>query len=194
MKKILFVSLLLISLFTLIGCNSQAAEYKSDIQSVADKMLDNASEAEIILDKYSSVWDYSIKSSAAIPVEEMVQVTGFDPSDIENHFVINAAGNIPDDFSTNIYSVNSYYEESGALGEIENEANEIKEKVNELNNPPKDFEKVYDELLDMFTYTEEYIEMALDPSGSLQSFNEEKNQLSSDIASKHKRIEAVMPN
>ena len=63
-----------------------------------------------------------------------------------------------------------------------------------MNNPPKGYEKVYDELLDMYTFSEEYLEMALNPSGSLQSFNEDKNRLSSDILSQHKRVEATMPN
>jgi len=53
---------------------------------------------------------------------------------------------------------------------------------------------VYDETLDMYSHTEELIEMALNPSGTLQAFIENKSQLSSDITSKNKIIEAIMPS
>lgn len=192
MKKAFFILLFSV---VLAGCNSgAAAEYGSDIQSVADQMLDNAAEAEEILNQYAVVWEHTIKSGGAIPVEEMTALTGFDQDLIMEHFEINAAGNIPDDFSININSLNAYYNDSGDLESIEETSEDIKNKINELNGPPEEFAKAYDELLDMYTYTAEYIEMALSPDGSLQSFNEKVNQLSSDIASKYKRIEAVMPN
>ncbi len=187
--------LLLASFLALVGCNNKEGEaYKKDLQDVADKMLDNAAEVEVILDQYATVWDRSIKSKGAIPVEEMSTVTGFEQDVVEEYFEINAAGNIPKDFSTNIHSLNSYYDGTGKLKEIQDASDDVKTKINELNKPPEGYKKVYDELLDMYTYTEEYLEMALNPSGSLQSFNEGKNQLTSDISSKYKRVEAVMPN
>lgn len=193
MKKALF-SFIIIVLF-LVGCGNKAAEeYKTSIQEVADNILENSSKAESILNQYASVWSYSIESKGAIPVENMAAKTGFEQSDIEEHFEINSIGNIPDDFSSNIHSMISYYTSNGDLAEIEEASKEIKEKINELNNPPTEYEKAYDEVLDMYTYSEEYIGLALNPTGSLQSFNESRNQLTNDILSKHKRIEAVLPS
>lgn len=192
MKKVLLPMSLLI--FILVGCNSQGAQYGEDLQTVADEMLDNATKTEAILDQYAAVWDHSIKSKGAIPVAEMTALTGFAQDDVEEYFEINTAGNIPEDFSTNIHSLNAYYEDSGELEDIRNAADSIKSKMAELNDPPDEFEKAYDEVLNMYNYTEEYIEMALNPSGSLQSFNENKNQLASDIISVYKRIEVIMPS
>lgn len=194
LKKIFYVLFLSFILVTLVGCGNNSAEYQSDLNGVADKILENSADIEEILNAYSSIWSYSIESKGAIPVDSMMAKTGLDKDTVEKHFVINNAGNIPDDFSTNIHSLNLYYTETGALGEIEQVSDEIKEKINGLNNPSDEYEKAYDEVLDMYTYSEEYIEMALNPSGSLQSFNEAKNQLSSDILSQHKRIEAIMPS
>ncbi|MBU8598500.1 hypothetical protein KM908_20520 [Alkalihalobacillus clausii] len=192
MEKVLLPMSLFI--FILVGCNSQGAQYGEDLQTVADEMLDNATKTEAILEQYAVVWDHSIKSKGAIPVAEMTALTGFEQSDVEEYFEINTAGNIPEDFSTNIHSLNAYYEDSGELEGIRNAADSIKSKMAELNDPPDEFEKAYDEVLNMYNYTEEYIEMALDPSGSLQSFNENKNQLASDIISVYKRIEVIMPS
>lgn len=192
MKKVLLPMSLLI--FILVGCNSQGAQYGEDLQTVADEMLDNATKTEAILDQYAAVWDHSIKSKGAIPVAEMTALTGFAQDDVEEYFVINAAGNILDDFSTNIHSMNAYYEGTGELEEIRNASDEIKNKMAELNDPPAEYEKVYDEVLNMYNYTEAYMEMALNPTGTLQSFNETKNQLASDIISVYKQIEVIMPS
>ena len=179
----------------LAGCNSEeTTSYRSDLQSVADKMLENGATVETLLYQYSKVWSYSIESKGAIPVQEMMALTGFSEDTVRDHFEINGAGNITDDFSTNIHSLNLYYVSIGSLEEIEEASKDIKSKITELNEPPEGYEKVYGEILDMYTYSEEYIEMALNPNGSLQSFNQNKNQLSSDILSKHKRIEATMPS
>src|SRR5690625_4539979 len=112
-------------------------------------MLNTASEAEAMLNDYSSVWSHTIESGGAIPVEE--------------HFIINSMGNIPDDFSTNIHSLNDYFEATGDLDDIRNSKDNIKNKITELNEPPKDFEKAYDEALNMYNYFMEYVDMALSP-------------------------------
>lgn len=182
-------------MFVLIGCNnSEGAEYKANSESVANKIIDNASEVEEMLDVYSAVWSHSIESRGAIPIDEMVAVTGFDREEVETHFIINNAGNIPEDFSVNIHSVNSYYEDTGKLDEIRENSYDIKDRISELNDPSSDYEKVYEELLDMYNYSEEFNGMSLDPGGSLQSFNEDKNRLLKDINSKHTRIEVITPN
>lgn len=192
----LFVLLITISLFVLVGCNSSSAakSYGPDLKEVADMMLENAAEAEDVLNKYIDVWRFSIENRSAIPVDAMVNETGFSHDVIEKYFHINAAGNIPNDFSLNVHSLVDYYKDTGKLEEIENTAKEIKSKISELNNPPDEFKKAYDEALDMYSFSEEYVEMALNPSGSLQTFSEKKSQLTSDIISKHKRIEVLMPS
>lgn len=129
-----------------------------------------------------------IESGTAIGVGKMAIKTGLDEEVIRDYFEINSIGNVSGEFSSNVNSLKSYYRAIGKLEEIEEISKEIKNKINELNDPPKGYEKVYDEVLDMFIYSEEYIEMALNPSGSLQSFNEDKNRLTSEIVSKFKRI------
>lgn len=193
MRKALFVLISMISVFAIGGCGSGAADYKSDLQSTADGIIENISVAEELLNAYTDVWDYSIKRNGAIPIEEMSTVTELEQDDIENYFEINTAGNIPDDFSLNVHSLIEYYEDNGQLEEIKDISSDTKEKITDLNDPPKDYERTYDELLDMYTYSEEYIEMAVEPTGSLQEFNEAKNQLTNDISSKYKRIEATIP-
>lgn len=192
MKKVLMVLLISISLI-LVGC-SGGAKYGENLQSVADDLLGNSADIETIVNQYSKVWSMSIKSKNAISISQMMSETGLSEEEITEYFLINNAGNISSDFSTNIHSLNAYYEGTGALEEIRTKSEEIKSRMAELNNPPSEYEKAYDELLDMYTHSEEYAEMALSPTGSLQSFNSETSQLSTDILSQYKRIEATVPS
>lgn len=194
MKRLLVgVVCVVLVLSCLAGCGPTESKYRSDLENLTEEMLDNAARAEEIITQYATVWSYCIKSKGAIPVKEMSAITGLDHDIIVEYFAINAAGNIDHDFSPNIYSLKKYYEGHGEIRQIEKTANDCKDKIAKLNKPPAKFEKVYDEVLDMYTYTEEYIQMALDPEGSLKSFNDDKSRLSGEISNKYKRIKAIMP-
>lgn len=195
MRKLIYVIFLLVSMVFLSGCNNAAVtEYREELQSTADEMLTIAADAEDILNMYASVWSHSIQSRGSITVSEMANITGLNESEVREHFVINSIGNIPDDFSTNVQSMVSYYKTTGKLDEIEMTSEDIKKKISELNNPPEGYTDVYNELLDMYIYIEEYTGLALNPTGSLQSFNDNREQLTSDILGKYTRIEVVMPS
>jgi len=186
--------LLFITLLTLLGCNDKTDEYREELLNVADDILSNSAEVENILEQYSRIWNFTIKSNGAILVEDMMSEMNLDRNDIEKHFTINAAGNIPDDFSLNIFSLQDHLRDVGKIALIEETSRIIRDSVSELNNPPSGFDNAFNELLDLYDVSEEYLEMALNPTGSLQSFNENKNRLSSDILSKYKRIEVLVPS
>lgn len=189
MKKALF--LLICSVFLLTGCGGK--KYGEELQNVADDILDNSAEIEGLLNEYSRIWSFSIESGDFIEIEDMANEMGISEDDINEYFALSALGDVPGDFSTNIYSLNSYYKETGVLDEIEKTSDEIKNKMSDLKKPPKGYEDVYDEVLEMYDLSEKYLEMALNPSGSLQEFNGSKNELTDKILSKHKRIEVIMP-
>lgn len=196
MKKFGNFILVVLCMF-LVGCSgdNNSEEYRTEIQNVADKIMENSENAEKIVDQYITIWDFSIENRmSSISVSDMAAKTGLDEETIKRHFKINAAGNIPGDFSLNVMALHSYFEESGEIAKLKETAEGIKEKINELNNPPEEFEKVYDELLDLFTHAEELLEMAIDPSGSYNDFTAKRNQLSSDITSQYKRVEVTMPS
>lgn len=192
MKKKIVAILALV--FVLVGCGVSAEEYGNSLQETADEIIENSENVEEILNMYSKVWDYSIQNRGAIPIEEMMVVTGFDEKTVREAFEINIADNVPNDFSKNIHSLVSYYESTGKLKEIEEKSSEIKEQISDLNNPKDEFESAYNEVLDMYDLSKQYINLATDPSGSLQDFNTNKNELSNGILSKYNRLEVVMPN
>ena len=192
MKKILVLVLLML---LLTGCSSKdAKEYGENLKTIADEILENSADAEELLNGYSKIWSFSIESGSAISVENVSAEMALDEDVIRGYFELNSIGNVPGDFSSNVNSLNSYYRASGKLDKVEKLSTEIKNKISDLNNPPSDYEKAFDEVLDMYAYSQEYTEMALNPTGSLQSFNENKSKLSSDILEKYRKIEALTPD
>lgn len=185
---------LLIALFTLflMGCNS--SQYNTDLNEATDDMFKNTVEVEEILDRYTTVWEKSIKNKNFFSLADVSEMTGIEEADVEKYFELSHNGMVLSDFSSTVSSLVFYYQETGKLDEIKKQSVSIKEQITELKNPPKEYKEAYDEVLDMYNYSEELIEMALSPDGSLQSFSEQKKQLLSDISSKYKRIEVIAPS
>lgn len=191
-KYLIFLVLVLVVAGS--GCGVNKKEYKNEIIDIKDKMIENASEAEEILNQYATVWSRSIENRGAFLVSEIVAITGLEEYELKKYFNLTEIGTIMNDFSSNVHSMKYYYEDIGKLEEIEMNSKEVKERINNLESPPKEFKEAYDELIDMYEYTEQYIDLALNPSGSLQEFNNKRSQLTDDIIGKHKRIEVLLPS
>lgn len=190
MKKLI---LMLGVALLLTGCTNKE-DYKNNLKNTSEKILENSSDAEELVGVYTSIWNLSIKGGTALGVSEVSNVTGISEEDINEHFTLNSIGNVPGDFSTNINSLNNYFEVTGKLDGIRSKSKEIKDDMGKLNKPPKDYEKAYDELLEMYASSEEYIKLATDPSGSYQSYTDDGNRLSRDIINRFNKIEAILPN
>lgn len=191
--KIKRVIMVLVTLLVLVGCGGKK-EYQDNISRLADDVLSYSGEIESIVDKYNSVWEFSVENSSPVAIKDMAQHAGFSIWRVEEIFEINAAGNVPNDFSLNIHSLKDYYEKEGELEEIESNVANVKDRISDLNNPPKGYEKAFDEMLEMYEHLEKYSEMILDPSGSLQDFRENRREVESGIKSKYKRINVLIPN
>lgn len=190
LKNIKLIMILIVTSLFLAACGGSI---EKDMNNVADDILENTTQVENILNKYFVVWEESVSSSGAIPISEMVEITGFNEVLVGEIFGINDFGNISSDFSDNIVALHSYYNGTGELEEIEEKSKKIKNKVTELNKPPKDYKDAYDVILDMYNSSTELTEMALNPQGFLEEFREKKPRLSNDISNKYKRLEVLIP-
>lgn len=176
------------------ACGSEDnSEYKESVEEVMDEMLENAARAERVLNKYSDVWSFSIESGSPVSVESMALTTGLDVEDVNEYFIINNAGNVTNDFSSNIHSMVAYYEDTGEISKISTSSNSIKDAISELNNPPEEFEKIYDEILNMYDLVREFTSLAENPKGNLREFNSKVSELSSEIVNKYNRLEVMLP-
>lgn len=200
MNKLYLLFITLLFTVVLVACGNNEEEklqYGSDLLDVTEKILENASNVEELLDQYANVWRYSIETTGGIKVEDLVQRTGLEETTVVEYFVEpNFTGSydtIYAGWESIVRSMHYYYSDTGKLDDLNDLSEEIQSEIQALNNPPEEFKQVYDEVIELYTLGEEYIQMAINPSGSLVSFNEDRNRLSTDIVSQVNRIEAIMP-
>jgi hypothetical protein len=69
-----------------------------------------------------------------------------------------------------------------ALDEIDSNLSKLVPVMGELKNPPSRFTETYSDVVELYTASVEYSNLAKDPSGSLLTFSQKRNDLSSKIS------------
>lgn len=93
-----------------------------------------------------------------------------------------------DDFSTALQLQVEKVTTSDVYEDIEKDRKIIEKGIKSLQNPPKKYKESHEKLLDMYTEYSELKRQVDDPSGSLLTFNQKANQLSSDFYSKYDKF------
>ncbi|GGC87907.1 hypothetical protein GCM10007216_18320 [Thalassobacillus devorans] len=200
MKKV-FISLIPLFFLFLVGCASASGtekeeiNYGEELENVVTDIVSNGAKAEDMINAYAIMWDGAI--SQDLSEDDAAEVLGVSVLTVRDHFEVSSDNyggfSIDGDFNSVLASLKAYYSTNGSIEEIEAESDRIGEKLKELNTPSEEYEKVYDEVVQLYTLSEEFYELAISPSGSLVTYNEKIGQLSSDIVSKVKSIEVIMP-
>jgi len=204
MKRITAVLLLiLISLSILTGCNNSQKmkelekEYDAEIRLVVYDMFLQAAEAEGMVNMYLKVWKDSIEMT--LDKQRLATSMGIHTSQVDA-YIGEPTGSgwssyyaFKGNFDDAIRCVSKYHENTGKNDKLVNKKSEIKDKMKELNNPPEKYNKAFDIALELYTLYEKYTDMAISPSGSLVSYSQEAKELSSEIISKYKQFEVMLP-
>jgi len=208
MKKILLI-LFAISI-VLVGCGDKETKvasgneaeeqpkinYGEELSGLVLEVVSNTSIAEEMTNVYAYLWSNTIEYNGWFPIREIANILGTDKDLLNDYF--GNDGTSPNyfrgDFNEAILQLGRYYVQHGKVDDLNEGSDKIESKIKELNNPPEEYEKVYDEIIELYTMEEEYVQMAISPSGSLISFNESRNTLSTNIVSKVKEIDVIMPS
>ncbi|MCP3029650.1 hypothetical protein [Halobacillus sp. A5] len=194
----IFSTLLLVACSD-VGTGAEAEDtelnYHEELTQVAEDIISNSTRAEEMVNTYSYMWSSAIKNN--LYISDVTERLDISESQAKDYFETTGFGTtnvIADDFNKVISGLGEYYSSNGQIEEIESSSESIQTKIKELNTPPADYEKVYDKVVELYTMSEEYKELAIKPSGSLMTFNQTSEQLSTDIVSNYKEIEVIMPN
>lgn len=190
-KYLLFLTLI----FIISGCGNNNIEYQKKI----DKFLETSEicviTTSLVTDEYPKVWNKSIKGDltsedfgSMLNTSEM----SFKGYLTENNFDTSVFGTVvyKGCFSKTL-NITKGYLDTEYKGNL---LTGIKKQSEKMKNPPKQYEDTYKEMLSLYKSVEKCNEMALNPSCSLLTFNEKKNELSSDITSKYKEIDIILPS
>lgn len=200
-----FLLLLLITIM-LIGCGTKASKSKSDyiedLQEVKSELINVNVKAEKMLHLYSKMWSIRAKGEL-VTVDLVERETGVPASELSNYFEItigysdtieSTVDSITGEPSDVVRGLQKLYLDHGQFNELEVALSDVKTKVQSLNNPPDEYEKIFDKLLEMYSLTEEMAGLAMSPSGSLITFNQKINELSEDIVKLNNEIEVLLPS
>ena len=93
-------------------------------------------------------------------------------------------GNYCYDFNDALKTLFDDYREKGLIDSIEVYQNKMKESASLLNNPPKSRRDCYNDFIEIVSEASSLARMATDPSGSLQSYNNQVNETAESFAKK----------
>lgn len=148
----------------------QAAKekYKKELLEVADILAQIDRDAERITNEYSQVWNEAI----------------FDSGTFVN-------GQFTTDFREAVYL--KRLEHAPEIGIMKGQFDYATRQIAKLNPPPKQYEQAYEYLRQLHTITSKYLNMADDPHGTLQTFNQDINQYSTDFVSTYDTFKTLVP-
>ncbi|MGP4060026.1 hypothetical protein [Halobacillus sp. H74] len=204
MKKVL----LLFGLFLLFGCGVvetqgakeeeglTEAEYGAKLEQISTDIINSGATAEEMLNTYSQLWSIAIERD--ITKDDLKTVLNISVNDMEEYFNYDFYDPLPvstkGDFDTVIIGTENFYNGTGKVEELQSGSSNIESDLKELNDPPEQFQKVYDETLELYGNYKEFVSLAESPTGSLLEFNKKFSELSTDILSSVDKIEVMMPN
>lgn len=98
-------------------------------------------------------------------------------------------GNYCSDFNTALSRLHSDLEEAGTLDQIITAQKEMNDYTKALADCPKERKDAYNDLIDYVADVNALAELAIDPEGSLNSYNSNTNDIAARISKAQKSIE-----
>ena len=153
--------------------------YIDNLTEISMIMLTGGAKAEELNNLTAKVWRNSI----------------YEESDPEtDEFTKDSRGIFYDDFNDALSSL--YFDDStqDSISEIEENQELVQLMMKDLQNPPDDLENCYETVTDLYTAYRSLTDLAINPSGSLQSFSEAKNEKVDTFLDLFKRLESQIPD
>lgn len=178
----LIISILVIGAIIFIGYLSyskqKAKEYSTNVNLLMSEMLSSGSDAESLMNLTSQVWSNTIYKKFDNETDKYTRKNGYWESDFNK-----SLGYLLNDSSTKTKIEN-----------IKSSEVKVSEMMKKLQKPPKEYEKVYDELLELNSSYQATIDLAKSPQGNITSFNNNKNEKISKFMEVYKKIQTQLPN
>lgn len=158
MKK--SIVLLVISAFLLSSCGSKEKAFDTNLQESYSEMTITLASSCIVCDKVSQTWSNAIRNN------------------IDHH------GRYCYDFNDALKTLFTEYQADGTIDKIELHKDKMINSAKLLNNPPKSRKDCYDDYMEIVSEASSLARMATDPTGSLQSYNNQTNETFENLTKK----------
>lgn len=152
--------------------------YVNNLESASDLMLDGAAEAEDLTGLTSRVWSDAI----------------YEESDDTTRKYVRPTGVYVDDFNTALMLLYTDDPTEEQVSEIESGQEKVEQIMRELQNPPEGLEECYSTVGELYDAYVVLTGLAVNPTGSLTTFNSSVNSAVSDFSTAYKKLESQIPN
>jgi hypothetical protein len=205
-KKGLFITIIGIVLVLAIGGSAYGYHYhtvqvekQAEIQATkvkAEKEADKKKQAELQYVKNINevVFDITNAGAKTNDITNTYQKVWHDA--IWDHIYTSSDGQIQivSDFNTAISYQRAAYEKAGTISELQNEMSTINKLMIQLKEPPSKYKGLYSEVVDLYSTLTNFEKMAENPSGSLNSYSSDIDNLDNDLSKKINSIKVQLPN
>lgn len=151
------------------GVKTRSIRYIKNMRSIADEIVDSASDAEDIYILASRVWLNSIYQEHD---EETDKYTVKEDADEPKTIQELLSGSDFYDFSTAVDNMYSDQDIINELSELSGDFNSISDSVDKLQNPPKDMYGCYSTFMDLYSSYSTLVDLAQNPSGSYEDYSD----------------------
>ncbi|MCP1190801.1 hypothetical protein NKR17_17275 [Priestia flexa] len=171
-------------------------EYKSNLTDIVENINNSYEKAQPMTKLFSDMWSITIKSD--VYDFQLAKALNLDESKILEHIPdakLNPRGHYikKGDFNTGIAFIYNLKEDDGTIGELEKSREEIKSQMNNLKNPPEKYEVGYKEVLQFYSTYEKYIDLAISPKGSYNSYTDDITSIAMEIENQYRTLQVSLP-
>lgn len=152
--------------------------YINNLNSVYSSMVSGGTQAEDICNLTKSVWYNTIFEKYDSTTDKYTR----------NKYDFNS------DFNTSLIALFSDEEIAAQISDIKDNKALVDSLMKDLQNPPEDLKNVYDLALEAYDSYTTLTDLAVSPSGSLQSYSDKFSESDSALASAVKKLSSQIPN
>jgi|GEM_PF-2481364 len=179
---LIFFLIIGLIIFNAVGEKNVYNEYHSNFYSASKMMLLGGADSEEVTRMTYNVWRNTI-------YKERDKET--DPYALEKTSSVMATFN--SDFNT---SIRSYFNDTETIKKVTGiKSNQIVVKmiIEKLQNPPEDYTRAYDTIINLYKVYNTLTDMAINPSGNLQGFSSARNETITEFKNLWEQLQTQTP-
>ena len=153
-------------------------DYIDNLNATMVTMLDGGSEAESLLNLTAKVWFNTIYQEYDVETDKYTK---------------SSFGIWHEDFNDALAYLFSDSQTKTTIAYIEDNQDLVDLMMKDLSNPPKGLEKCHETITDLYSIYRSLTNLAINPSGSYNSFTESKNEKIDDFLDTFNKLEVQIP-
>lgn len=176
--SVIILSIIVITAYNNHKLKKAEQDYSTNINSILLEMIASGAKAESLMNLTYKVWYNAIYENWDSETDPYTRKQGYFVSDFNV-----ALGYLFDD--------NKIVKD---IEDIKSSRENIASNMKKLQNPPKEYERAYETLLELFTAYQALVELAVSPKGSLTTYGTNRSERIDRFLDLYRSLETQLPS